>query len=160
MFTKLQNRKAQSITEYAVLMGVVVLAILFVQIYLKRSIQGKFKGTADDIGEQFTTGQTYSLQHIQQSVRRETTGVGTVAQLADTWSQSTITAAGITGAPTALGFAGAQPILPTIAGNEITKSDYVTATVGAGVLGRHNTSKSGILQNKNVRNEGLGTGVD
>ena len=43
------KRLGQSITEYAVFITVVVMALLAMQVYLKRGIQGKIKDMADQI---------------------------------------------------------------------------------------------------------------
>jgi len=55
MFSYL-NRRGQSTLEYAVLIAVVVGALLAIQVYVKRGVQGRFKQAADDIGEQFSPG--------------------------------------------------------------------------------------------------------
>jgi len=41
------NRRGQSVAEYAILVGVVVAAIVGMQVYVKRSLQGKVKAVAD-----------------------------------------------------------------------------------------------------------------
>ena len=46
-------RKAQSTLEYAALIAVVVGALVAMQVYLKRGIEGKLRSNADDIGTQF-----------------------------------------------------------------------------------------------------------
>ncbi len=68
----LRNRKAQSTLEYAVLIAVVVGALIAIQIYLKRGVQGKMRESADQIGEQFEAGQT--------AVNRTTGRVGATVQ--------------------------------------------------------------------------------
>ena len=42
------NRKAQSTAEYAILIGLVVGALVLIQTYVKRGIQGRFKDASDD----------------------------------------------------------------------------------------------------------------
>ncbi len=153
------NRKAQSITEYAVLSGVVIMAIVLMQAYLKRSVQGKFKDTADQIGEQFTTGEDYSTQTIQQSLRNEISGVGTVADLTAAWSKSTvITTASIGTNPQAYipgdwGYVEATPELASFAKGEVTVNDYVSATSGDDAIGEHTAFRSGVLQDKKIGSE-------
>jgi Flp pilus assembly pilin Flp len=44
------NRKAQTILEYAVVAAVVVAALLAMQSYIKRAIQGKYREAADVFG--------------------------------------------------------------------------------------------------------------
>ena len=53
----LNNRKrfsAQLAVEYAMVIAILVGALLAMQIYLKRSIQGNLRGSADEIGGQFS----------------------------------------------------------------------------------------------------------
>ena len=46
-------RKSQSVLEYAVIIACVTGALLSMQIYIKRGIQGRLRQAADDIGEQY-----------------------------------------------------------------------------------------------------------
>jgi len=45
--------KAQASLEYAALIGVVVGAIILISTYMKRSVEGKLRANADDVGEQY-----------------------------------------------------------------------------------------------------------
>ena len=56
MFKFLRKRKAQSTLEYAVLIIIVIGALLSIQVYIKRGIQGRLRSAADDIGEQYSVG--------------------------------------------------------------------------------------------------------
>lgn len=47
---KMRNLKAASIIEYSLIVAVVVAAILGIQIYLKRSINGNWRQAADTFG--------------------------------------------------------------------------------------------------------------
>jgi len=68
-----KNRyKGQSTLEYAVITAVVVGALLAIQIYMKRGMQGKLRDSTDQIGEQFDAENT--------EVRRETRRTGTTLQ--------------------------------------------------------------------------------
>jgi len=62
------NKKGMSVLEYAMFVAVLVAALLSMQMYMKRGLQGKFRQAADEIGEQYdpetTTG---NLNLIQQS---------------------------------------------------------------------------------------------
>ena len=58
MFKFLRKKKAQSTLEYAVLIIIVIGALLSIQVYIKRGVQGRLKGAADDIGEQYSPGNT------------------------------------------------------------------------------------------------------
>lgn len=53
-----QRKKGQSTLEYAVLIIIIIGALLSIQVYIKRGIQGRLKGAADDIGDQFSIGNT------------------------------------------------------------------------------------------------------
>lgn len=46
-------KKSQSVLEYAVIIACVAAALLAMQIYLKRAIQGRLRQAGDDIGEQY-----------------------------------------------------------------------------------------------------------
>lgn len=54
----LRRNTGQSIVEYAILLGVVIAALLIMQMFIKRSYQGGLKESADKIGEQFSAGGT------------------------------------------------------------------------------------------------------
>jgi len=58
MFIYLNKRKGQSTLEYAVIIAVVVAALVGMQAYIKRGLQGKMKESTDQIGEQFSPGHT------------------------------------------------------------------------------------------------------
>lgn len=61
MFKFLNNRKqkkGQSTLEYAILIIIIIGALLSLQVYIKRGIQGRLKSSADDIGMQFSDGNT------------------------------------------------------------------------------------------------------
>lgn len=64
MLTYLNKRrkKGQSTLEYAVLIIIIIGALLSIQVYIKRGIQGRLKGAADDIGDQFSVGNTNVIQ--------------------------------------------------------------------------------------------------
>lgn len=50
------NKRGQSTLEYAVIIAVIVGALLAIQVYIKRGIQGRLKQASDDIGDQFSPG--------------------------------------------------------------------------------------------------------
>lgn len=58
MFKMFNNKKAQSTLEYAILIIIIIGALLAVQTYIKRGIQGKLKTSTDDIGDQFSPDNT------------------------------------------------------------------------------------------------------
>ena len=52
------NKKGQSTLEYTIIVTVVVAAILMMQVYVKRAVQGKARDSADEIGSQYSVGYT------------------------------------------------------------------------------------------------------
>jgi uncharacterized protein (UPF0333 family) len=57
---KFLRKRGQSTLEYAVLIVVIIAALVAMQVYLKRGIQGRTRESADQIGEQFSPGYTTS----------------------------------------------------------------------------------------------------
>ena len=57
------NHRGQSIVEYAILLGVVIAALLIMQMFIKRGYQGGLKDAADKMGDQFSAGETSILQN-------------------------------------------------------------------------------------------------
>ena len=47
------RRKAQSLIEYSVFICVIAAALVAMQVYIKRSIQGRVKSSADELGGGF-----------------------------------------------------------------------------------------------------------
>lgn len=54
------NARAQSTLEYAIIIMVVVGALLAMQIYMKRGLEGKLKDSSDNIGAQYSAGNVSS----------------------------------------------------------------------------------------------------
>lgn len=55
MFKKL-SKKAQTTAEYAILIALVVGAVVAMQVYIKRGIQGRVKDAVDHVGSTDTVG--------------------------------------------------------------------------------------------------------
>ncbi len=71
-----RRRLGQSIVEYAVLSAVVIGAMLSIQVYLKRGLQGRLKQSADDIGDQYSAGNTNIIKStVSRSATRDTYGI-------------------------------------------------------------------------------------
>ncbi len=75
-------RKGQSTAEYAIVIGLVIAAAVAMQVYVKRSIQGKMKDAADyndDSATMLTTKQyePYYLSTSSDSARDESTTAAT-----------------------------------------------------------------------------------
>ncbi len=62
MLIDLNQKKGQSTLEYAVLVTIIIGALLSMQFYLKRGIAGKVKDSADQIGDQYSAGNTNVLE--------------------------------------------------------------------------------------------------
>lgn len=62
MFRQFKNKRGQTTLEYAVLVIIIIGALLTIQTYVKRGVQGRLKSSADDIGDQFSPGNTNALK--------------------------------------------------------------------------------------------------
>lgn len=58
MYRFLNKKKGQSTLEYAILIIIIIGALLSIQVYIKRGVQGRLKQATDDIGDQFSVGNT------------------------------------------------------------------------------------------------------
>lgn len=58
MFKYFKKTKGQSTLETAVLIMIVIGALLSIQVYIKRGVQGRLRSAADDIGDQYSAGNT------------------------------------------------------------------------------------------------------
>jgi len=67
MMTYLNQRKGQSTLEYAVLIIVIIGALISIQVYIKRGVQGRLKSASDDIGDQYSPGNTNIIvaEHVK-----------------------------------------------------------------------------------------------
>lgn len=81
MLKLLNNKKAQSTLEYAILIVIIVGALLTIQVYIKRGIQGRLKSASDDIGDQFSPGNTrLNATTVTSSQTRDTFNSGVTRQ--------------------------------------------------------------------------------
>ena len=74
------GKKGQSTLEYAMIIAVVVGGLIAMQIYMKRSVQGKLRQSTDSIGGQFeaaNTTSTITRTHVGKTVSTVTNGVTT-----------------------------------------------------------------------------------
>lgn len=66
-------RKAQSVIEYAILIGIVASAIMAMQFYIKRGAQGGIKKSVDiTLGRQYVIDRDYSKPLYQRVLSEET----------------------------------------------------------------------------------------
>jgi len=61
MLQFLNQKRGQSTLEYAVLIVVIIGALLTIQVYIKRGVQGRLKSASDDIGDQYSQGNQNEL---------------------------------------------------------------------------------------------------
>ncbi len=62
-----KNNRGQSTLEYAILIIVIIAALLSLQMYVKRGVQGRLKSATDDVGDQFGTGSDYYKKTVSVS---------------------------------------------------------------------------------------------
>ena len=71
-----RRKKGQSTLEYVILIIIILGALLSIQFYIKRGIQGRLKSAADDIGDQFSPGNTNVIHIVNtHSVTSDTFGI-------------------------------------------------------------------------------------
>jgi uncharacterized protein (UPF0333 family) len=78
--------KGQSTLEYAILIIIIIGALLTIQAYIKRGLQGRTKSSADDIGEQYDPGNVnyHKIKNSSSSVNQTAIlGVARTELLAD-----------------------------------------------------------------------------
>ena len=80
MLQYLNQKRGQSTLEYAVLIVVIIGALLTIQVYIKRGVQGRLKSAADDIGDQYSDGNMNLVK---------TTARNTITEETDTRGQFT-----------------------------------------------------------------------
>lgn len=84
-------KKSQTIVEYAVLIGVIVGALLLMQLYLGRGLSGGIRDRADQVGEQFDPLTASGVQRRQSvSSRKSISGLHKLDEGGDAWSSSRV----------------------------------------------------------------------
>jgi len=87
------RKKAQSMTEYAVLIAVFLAAVIIAQRYVKQAISGRFKSSADSISTEHF-GANYTSNSWDQASSNETTG-SSDAIGSGYWSESQLVDSGL-----------------------------------------------------------------
>ncbi|MDD4986873.1 MAG: hypothetical protein PHQ43_14080 [Dehalococcoidales bacterium] len=64
----LRSNRAQSTLEYAIIVAVVVAALIAMQVYVKRGMQGGLRNQSANIGEEYCPGQTVISQEKDVSI--------------------------------------------------------------------------------------------
>jgi Flp pilus assembly pilin Flp len=77
----LKIKRGQSVLEYAILMVIIIAALLTLQTYIKRGIQGRLKSATDDIGSQYSdsTSANYYKKVTTNSLTKEVSKAGQVS---------------------------------------------------------------------------------
>ena len=91
MIRLLRKNKGQSTLEYAILVVVVIMALIGIQAYLKRGIQGRMKDASDQIGDQFSSdSSTYNITSTSYAnVSEDQNAFTTNTTYNNQWSQRT-----------------------------------------------------------------------
>ena len=79
--------QGQSTVEYAVVIAVIVAALVAMNIYMKRGVQGKLRSATDQVGEQYRPGLTTG----QYTIHSESTRLDELKLKADGTSDGTST---------------------------------------------------------------------
>ncbi|MCM8797127.1 MAG: hypothetical protein NC923_04530 [Candidatus Omnitrophica bacterium] len=69
----LRREKGQSTLEYALIISVVIVALLSLNNYIKRSVSGRLKASSDEIGRQFDASGNYTFNWTLSSDGNTTT---------------------------------------------------------------------------------------
>lgn len=93
------RKKAQSTLEYALVIAAVVGALLAINVYMKKGVQGRLKASTDQIGKQFDPSGTYNSTWNSQTSGNTTTAESREKNTGTTTSNVT-TAEAITKAET------------------------------------------------------------
>jgi len=138
-------KKSQSVVEYSIFIAALVGGIIGLQIYFQRAVKDNFKTRSDAVGGQFTTTQPYTIE--KQSSTLRSTDSGYLVDGGKTyWSKSKILAAdGESAVASADWLDDVTSAELTYSGNELSKTDYVSATAGGAAVGTHGTFDSGTI---------------
>ncbi len=71
--------KGQSIFEYAMILTIVVASLMTMKIYMKRAIEGRIRGSMDEIGELYSplcVTSKFTTEQLSDTVEQELFGLG------------------------------------------------------------------------------------
>ena len=73
----MRNRRGQSAVEFTMLITIILGVLIAMQVYFKRGLQGRWKSSVDDVGEQYDPAYTngYVMSRLFQSTRTALTTV-------------------------------------------------------------------------------------
>lgn len=63
-------RKAQSVLEYSAIIAIVAVALIAMQVYLRRGAQGRLQATGDQMADQYAYGLTDDYENFKAQSRR------------------------------------------------------------------------------------------
>lgn len=85
-----RRNAAQSTIEFAVLIIVIIAAFIAMQVYLKRGVQGRLRGSIDSIGEQYDPQATTSSFQVSRRSNTVSNMVSQGAKVSVTLSDGTV----------------------------------------------------------------------
>jgi len=84
----LNLKRGQSVLEYAILMVIIIAALLTLQTYIKRGIQGRLKSATDDISSGYSTANGSNwikkVTSVSNTTENSKAGTSTTTMRADT----------------------------------------------------------------------------
>jgi uncharacterized protein (UPF0333 family) len=84
MFIK--KKSGQAILEYAIMLGVVIAALLIMQVFVKRGYEGSLKASSDKMGEQFSASSTTIQQKTEMNGNQTITDEVASGSVLDTFT--------------------------------------------------------------------------
>lgn len=84
----MRRKKGQSTLEWSALLAVIVAALLATSVYMKRALQGRIRGLADSVGEQYSP--TRMNSSVTTSINSNTT-VDTTVEKSGTLDAKSLT---------------------------------------------------------------------
>ena len=93
---KVFTKKGQSVLEYAFVLVGVIVAIVAIQLYMKRGIEGRIAEATNDIGHQFRLRNTNVATDPSSAEHIKTSRESTTVQITDGDIIATVTQAGST----------------------------------------------------------------
>lgn len=91
MIRLMRKIKAQSILEYSMLVIIVMAVLLAMSNYVKRGVQGRWKASVDDMGDQYDPWRTNMLQNYV-LISASNTMVDIVPSVNGSWTRRVDTA--------------------------------------------------------------------
>ena len=84
MFNNLRHKKGQSLVEYSLILGAIIVAILFMQLYVRRALEGRLRDASDSIGDQYSSTGTFNiLVNRESNITENRTAAGVTTTIYD-----------------------------------------------------------------------------